>query len=68
MGLLTNPLGWVDTVGDKVGRLLADKSPLSPFRSSPNKHAPLPAHESDPQVTILTTPIFLILGTKGYVL
>ncbi|CAK9197463.1 unnamed protein product [Sphagnum troendelagicum] len=43
MGLLAKPLGWVDSVGNKVGCLLADKTPS--FRS--HEHAPLLTQDPD---------------------
>jgi len=43
MGLLAKPLGWVDSVGNKVGRLLADKAPS--FRS--HEHSPLLTEDPD---------------------
>jgi len=54
MGLLAKPLGWVDSVGNKVGRLLADKAPS--FRS--HEHSPLltedPDEEEVPSFTLLS--------------
>jgi hypothetical protein len=54
MGLLAKPLGWVDSVGNKVGCLLADKT--SSFRS--HEHAPLltqdPDEEEVPSFTLLS--------------
>jgi hypothetical protein len=50
MGLLGNPLAWVDSVGDKVGRLLGDKTPS--FRS--HKHMPLPTQDPVEEVRNLS--------------
>jgi hypothetical protein len=54
MGLLAKPLGWVDSVGNKVGRLLADKTPSFPS----HEHAPLltqdPDEEQVPSFTLLS--------------
>lgn len=51
---LAKPLGWVDSVGNKVGRLLADKTPS--FRS--HEHAPLLTQDRDeeevPSFTLLS--------------
>ncbi len=54
MGLLAKPLGWVDSVGNKVGRLLGDKAPSFPS----HEHSPLLTEDPDEE----EVPCFTLLS------